>query len=40
MHLRLSRDLQLISMGQYEHAARMLVEVGRLLGGWQKSSVA
>lgn len=38
-HLRLSRDLQLMSMGQYEHAARMLVEVGRLLGGWQKSSV-
>jgi hypothetical protein len=38
-HLRLSRDLQLISMGQYEHAARMLTEVGRLLGGWQKSMV-
>jgi hypothetical protein len=37
-HLRLSRDLQLMSMGQYEHAARMLVEVGRLLGGWQKKT--
>jgi hypothetical protein len=36
-HLRLCRDLALISPGQYEHAARMLVEVGRLLGGWQKS---
>jgi hypothetical protein len=36
-HLRLSRDLALISPGQYEHAARMLTEVGRLLGGWQKS---
>ena len=36
-HLRLSRDLTLISPGQYEHAARLLVEVGRLLGGWQKS---
>jgi hypothetical protein len=39
-HLRLSRDLVLISPGQYEHAARLLVEVGRLLGGWQKSIVA
>ena len=36
-HLRLCRDLALISPRQYEHAARMLVEVGRLLGGWQKS---
>lgn len=36
-HLRLCRDMYLISPGQYEHAARMLVEVGRLLGGWQKS---
>jgi hypothetical protein len=36
-HLRLCRDLTLISTGQYEHAARMLVEIGRLLGGWQKS---
>jgi four helix bundle protein len=35
-HLRLCRDLTLISPGQYEHAARMLVEIGRLLGGWQK----
>jgi hypothetical protein len=36
-HLRLCRDLMLVSAGQYEHAARMLTEVGRLLGGWQKS---
>ena len=39
-HLRLCRDLTLISPGQYEHAARMLVEVGKLLGGWQKSMIA
>ena len=39
-HLRMCRDLSLISSGQYEHAARMLVEVGRLLGGWQKTVVA
>ena len=39
-HVRLCRDLGLISPGQYEHSARMLVEVGRLLGGWQKSLAA
>lgn len=39
-HLRLCRDLQLISFGQYQHAARMLVEVGKLLGGWKKSALA
>ena len=36
-HLRLCLDLRLISPGQYEHAARQLVEMGKLLGGWQKS---
>lgn len=35
-HLRLSRDLALISSSQYEHGARLLVEIGRLLGGWMK----
>jgi len=38
-HLRMCRDLGLVSPGQYEHAARMLVEVGRLIGGWQKSAI-
>jgi hypothetical protein len=37
-HLRMCRDFTLISPGQYEHAARKLVEVGRLLGGWQKAT--
>ena len=36
-HLRLCLDLRLISPGQYEHAARHLVEMGKLLGGWQKA---
>ncbi len=36
-HLRLCKDLQLLSIGQYEHIAAMLVEIGRLLGGWQKA---
>ena len=36
-HLRLCLDLALLSPGQYEHVARMLVEIGRLLGGWLRS---
>ena len=36
-HLRLARDMTLISMNQYEHAARLLVEMGKLLGGWQRT---
>lgn len=35
-HLRLCHDLKLLSTGQYEHVARMLAEIGRLLGGWIK----
>ena len=37
-HVRLCKDLQLLSLGQYEHAAKMLVELGRLMGGWQKKT--
>ena len=33
--IRLSRDLNLLKNG-YEHVSRLLDEVGRLLGGWQK----
>jgi 23S rRNA-intervening sequence protein len=36
-HLRLCRDLALFSPGQYQHVAEMVVEIGKLLGGWQKS---
>lgn len=36
-HVRLSRDMALISFDQYEHAARMMTEVGKLLGGWKRS---
>jgi hypothetical protein len=35
--LRLCKDLRLLSLGQYEHIAAQLVEIGRLLGGWKKS---
>jgi hypothetical protein len=36
--LRLCKDLELFNIGQYEHVAKMLVEIGRLLGGWQKAA--
>ena len=36
-YLRLCRDLRLISPKQFEYSARMLSEIGKLLGGWQKS---
>lgn len=36
-YLRLCHELQLLSLGQYEHVIRMVTEVGRLLGGWRKS---
>ena len=35
---RLCKDLELFSVGQYEHVAGILVELGRLLGGWQKAT--
>ncbi len=36
LYIRLSRDLQCISLGQYEHAALCIDELGRLIGGWKK----
>ena len=38
LYLRLCRDLELLSPGQYQHAARLVSEVSRLLGGWLKST--
>lgn len=37
-NLRLCKDLELLKLNQYEHVAIMLAEIGRLLGGWKKSS--
>ena len=34
--IRLCRDLKLLKMNSYEHASRLIDEVGRLLGGWKK----
>lgn len=36
--LRLSQDMHLLTLRQYEHAARLVSEVGRLLGAWLKQS--
>ena len=35
-YLRLAYSWRWLSPGQYEHAGRMVAEIGRLLGGWQK----
>jgi hypothetical protein len=36
LYVRLSHDLGCLSLGQYEHAARLMDELGRLLGGWKR----
>jgi cytosine/adenosine deaminase-related metal-dependent hydrolase len=36
-YLRLCRDMNLLKLNQYRHAAEMVAEIGRLLGGWRKS---
>ena len=36
LHLRLAQELKLMNAGQYEHASRAVVEIGRLLDGWLK----
>jgi len=39
-YLRLCHDLRLMSLDQYRHVSEMIEEVGRLLGGWRKKSLA
>jgi hypothetical protein len=36
LYLRLAEKMKWLTPGQYQHAAVMVTEVGRLLGGWQK----
>jgi len=36
LYLRLAFRWQWLSSGQYEHAARQVTEIGKLLGGWKK----
>ncbi len=40
VYLRLANRWGWLSDGQYGHAAQMVAEIGRLLGGWQKASHA
>ena len=35
-YLRLCHDLKLLNTRRFEHASRLLEEMGRLLGGWIK----
>jgi four helix bundle protein len=39
VYLRLADRWQWLSGGQYRHAAGMVAEIGRLLGGWIKQTV-
>jgi hypothetical protein len=36
LYVRLSYDLHCISLGQLEHAARLMDEIGRLIGEWKR----
>lgn len=38
LYLRLAERWHWLTPGQYQHAAGMVAEVGRLLGGWLKIS--
>jgi hypothetical protein len=38
--LRLTHELQLLDHRRYEHAARGVDEIGRLVGGWIKANRA
>lgn len=38
VYIRLSHDMKFITIKQYEHAARMTVEIGKILGGWRKKA--
>jgi len=40
LYLRLCREWQWLTAGQYEHAARLIAEIGRLLGGWMRATGA
>jgi hypothetical protein len=35
--VRLAKDIQCMHFSQYEHASKLINEIGRLLGGWIKS---
>ena len=39
-HFRLATEMRHLDARRYEHAARSLDEIGRLVGGWAKSHAA
>lgn len=39
-YLRLTRSLRWLTPSQYQHASRAVAEIGRLLGGWIKTTQA
>jgi len=39
LYLRLAYNWKWINIGQYEHAGKMVAELGRLLGGWKKATL-
>lgn len=40
LYLRLSHQWAWMNSGQYEHAFKMVEEIGRLLGGWKKATTS
>ena len=38
VYLRLAERWKWMNPGQYQHAAGMVAEIGRLLGGWHKAT--
>ena len=36
--LRLGQERHYMSLGQYEHASRLVADIGRQLGGWRAST--
>ena len=40
LYLRLAAKWDWLTAGQYRHVAEMVAEIGRLLGGWKKVTLA
>ena len=38
VYLRLAHRWGWLDIGQYDHVAKMVAEIGRLLGGWRKAT--
>jgi hypothetical protein len=36
LQLRLAHDLRCINTGQYEHGAKLINEIGRMVGSWRR----